>query len=276
MITDRQAAEFEKRLALVLRKFQFNVIAALKEATKTGDIAFKLTKTAQMLPSLYEALKDSGFDDLAAELVNSDIEIIKDFRNIHAATGIDAAFTTVSRDMLTALQQTELSFFNGLSNKMISDVHGVLMETVLTGLPDNQIIKRLNEIVDAKHARYIQTYAQTSRTQYLQTLEDLSARERAKETGVPPLWIYEGPADNKNRDECVWALDKYYFTDAERSEFEEAYGLRWNCRHIFVEVMPEDWHGEHPDQLLDENETARRDKIIESFNKPDPDGSKER
>ena len=266
MIADRQAAEFEKRLALVLTKFQLNVIAAIKEATKTGDVAAKLTKTTQMLPSLYEALKDSGFDDLAAELVNSDINLIKDFRKIHKATGVEAAFTTASRDMIVALQQTELSMFRGLSDRMIADIHGTLMQTVLTGLPDNEIIKQLNAIVDDKHARYIQTYAQTSRTTYLQTLEDVSARERAKQTGQPPLWIYEGPADDKNRDECVYALDKYYFADDERADFEATYGLRWNCRHIFVEVMPEDWHGQHPDFELTEDENARRDEILSAFN----------
>jgi hypothetical protein len=163
------------------------------------------------------------------------------------------------------LRLADYAAFEKLGTATIADIQTALMDTVLTGQSDRNLIRAIDKILDKDFKRYAETYAQTSRNRFLQQSENIMA-ENIREAGGEVYWEYVGPEDMKNRDECIEALAQRFFTTEEMEAFEGE-GIRWNCRHTFMVISPDAYATkEVPENALTDEENQRRLEIAEAMN----------
>ena len=90
-------------------------------------------------------------------------------------------------------------------------------------------------LADEVPARYAETLANTSLDTYSRAVE----RVMAEQDPAGTLYVYEGPEDDRTRDECLAMLAAGELTLAEiDAQFPGAFvdGGGFNCRHSWVPV----------------------------------------
>lgn len=261
---NKQSVDFANKLERVINRLLADIVSVAGQPAKLDQVQ-RLEFVTNSLPSLMEALNASGYEELASELTDSSYKIINDIKKLHTITNVPIAFSRVDKAVLTALQDADLTAFAHIGEQAMYQVQQILMEHIIAGLPERDMIEAIRSELTDKFKRYAETYAQTSRGVYEQKVEDIIALNN-REGGQELYWEYVGAEDNKNRDECVWALEKRFFTDEERADFEAEYGIRYNCRHIFIAVSKEAYEtGEAPESDLSDEEIERRQAILESM-----------
>ena len=127
--------------------------------------------------------------------------------------------------------------FASVAEDAMKQITGIVMDTIVRGGKVEVAIKQIAEVLDNKLVRYSVTYANTTRAKFIQAVEYASAEEYTGEK----YWQYVGPTDDLNRPACIEGLDKEFFTDDEREEFEArtADERMYNCRHTFIQITKE-------------------------------------
>lgn len=182
--------------------------------------------------SFQEILERSGYKKLISEFNTEAAAFLQDYINQREIL----IFTKTDLNTFKALQRVDYTELMGIGRRAGDILQTNIMSAVLSGEDLKNVHAKLYSVLDNTLKGYTQTYITTSRRVLMQKAEDLSAEHYKDEN----RWEYVGPRDNKNRPECIEGLKKQYFTDAERKQFEEDYGLRWNCRHIFQLVLEDD------------------------------------
>jgi hypothetical protein len=261
----QQIDEFNRKLKAITDDLSADIIAqTLNDPKWSGTYAEKLLFASTSAIYIQQALDRSGFDAIVKDLVKSSASLLKDVQTINKINGV-ASSLTGDKDVLKALMQTDLSFFESLSSDMVNSLHRTLSDSVKVGLSDKQIITQINEAVGEKFQRYAETYAQTSRTTFTQNLENLIA-DQNRQDGEELYWEYVGAEDSKNRDICIEALNQRFFTEDEREQFELSEGIRYNCRHIFVNVTKDVFDSkEAPANDMTDEEIARRQAVSDAM-----------
>lgn len=252
---------FQKQMDKVIKDLTADILATIGKPSRLPETQ-RIEFITQVIPQLLQALEDSGYKSAyEAELKDASDKL----KQYHKISKIPFSFTATDKNTLKALKVMDLNKFNGLGESAINNLYLQLKSLILTGASDKDYLAAVSKSIDEGLGKYAVTYANTSRAIYYQTAEDLMANE-LRNANEPVYWEYVGPADSKNRDECVWALDKTMFTDEERSEFEAEYGVRYNCRHTFMMVTEDDYkNGQMQYQDTTDKEKQRREQVLQLF-----------
>lgn len=265
--------KFDKALAQITDAVSAYIIADILANPKWNNdgksvsqaIIDKSVVVALITETARKAIDLSNYNKIVKELITSSREMLTDIQAINAINGVSGLLTG-NLNVLKALETTDLKIFTGLTDDMLNKLQRTLNNVVLSGMTDRQMIIEIKAIVGDDFQRYVKAYAQTSRTTYLQRLEDITA-DRYNKDNSELFWEYVGPEDNKNRDICIDALDQRFFTEDERLQFELINGIRYNCRHIFVNITKDAYDTkEIPESDLTQEEKDRRKKIVEVMN----------
>lgn len=173
------------------------------------------------------------------------------------------AIKALSKVQSKVIYQLDLSYLDYLTKDVVKSLMDLLIEDVVEGVSDSKFNKAIQSLIPVEYHGESKKIRDTMRNQYYQGMEDLTAEQNLND-GMQIFWEYVGVEDNKNRDECIWALNKRFFTEEERKEFESKTGIRIGCRHIFIQVAKVTFEeGEKPENDLNENEINRRIEVID-------------
>ena len=230
------ADQFEK----VLERANAQIIAL---AGRVKDIEMAVA----MRVEVQKILEQAGYDDMVAKFLDEESNIIKAEIAKYSGSKIPMRFAKADVSQVEALQTKELLDLMNLKEGIAKKVQEITAQGVMTMMSKGELAKQIGMIKDVQ-SRYVTTYLETARNQYVQKLHDISADRYRSETGNEVYWEYVGaPEDDKTRPECSLALQKQYFTDAEKNDFQngalfDAKVPRWNCRHSFVEITKETYN----------------------------------
>jgi len=192
-------------------------------------------------------LEEAGYDDVVAKFLDEESNIIKAEIAKYKGSEIPMKFAKSDVIQVEALQQKELLDLMNLKEGIAKKVQEITAQGIMTQMSKKELAKQIGKIKDVQIG-YVNTYVETARNQYIQKLHDISAERYRNSTGNGVYWEYVGaPKDDLTRPECELALDKRYFTDAEKNDFQngamfDAKVPRWNCRHSFVEITEETYN----------------------------------
>jgi len=227
------ADKFSKQITGVAKSVELGMLELIKDLkTKAGRFVFgnDNLKDVMKYESLLEEIINAGGYTAWLNSVNSDFPKLINKMPKGMLKKADAA-------TLKFLQQIDQTELKGISVKVAKNLQGALKELVINGGTYKDAVLAVKKNA-GKLEKYAETYVNTSRTQVSQKITDLQAQHMV-EDGESVYWEYAGsPIDDKTRDQCVEGLNKRYFTDAEKIEFQGR-GLRWNCRHEFVLISKE-------------------------------------
>lgn len=227
------ASQFEK----VLKRANDQIIAL---AGRANDIEFAIAMRSEAIRILEEA----GYDEMVAKFLDEESNIIKNEIAKYKSSAIPMKFAKADVTQVEALQQKELLDLMNLKDDIAKKIQEITAQGVMTQMSKSELAKQIGNITDVK-SRHVTTYLETARNQYIQKLHDISADRYREDTGEEVYWEYVGaPKDDLTRPECELALEKRYFTDSEKNDFQngalfDAKVPRWNCRHSFVEITKE-------------------------------------
>jgi hypothetical protein len=234
-LTKRQLAGFERDLATVMSNMQARVSGLLATLETVNGIPIKtkynLQFAASLIPELDRVLIESGYPELVMRFQAGDNDLIKAIR---ASAKVPMVFTASSAGVITALQLAQNSEFAGIGVRAMEAVRQTVMNTILTGARLEDGLALIQSRLDNELQRYAWTYANTSRAQVMQTVQDLAAENYEGDV----YWVYSGPLDDVTRDACVSLLEIGVFTDEEReqAEADTADERMYNCRHVFDQI----------------------------------------
>ena len=220
-----------------------NQIIAL--AGRVKDIQMAVAMREQTIKILNEA----GYDDVVAKFLDEESNIIKAEIAKFKGSEIAMKFARADVAQVEALQSKELLDLMNLKEGIARKVQEITAQGVMTQMGRSELAKQIGMIKDVQ-SRYVSTYVETARNQYIQKLHDINADRYREDTGNEVYWEYVGaPKDDLTRPECELALDKRYFTDTEKNDFQngamfDAKVPRWNCRHSFVEITKEHYNAQ--------------------------------
>ncbi len=235
-LLDDILSPFEMMLFRITRQVNKRLTGYLAGlSTEAGRLKLdqKNIETATMLASnLIEDMSAAGFDDFVRDYTSSLTDNIKKLKS-SVKIAHDWNFTRSDINLFRAMQQFDIQRLEQLSNMAAEAIQETVYNAILTGEPYGDLVSTVMDRFDNRFRRYANTYIETSRRQVMQKAMDISDDNN---NVTERFYSYEGPRDDKTRYECNMALDKEYFTEEERSQFEADYGTRWNCRHIFLSI----------------------------------------
>lgn len=188
------------------------------------------------LLSYADALKESGYGGYVDKYVSGFDKIaVERFQGIKDKMGFAFDFDKINKQDLTALARWEHQALLSVGEANFNAIKSAITINVLSGSDFKDITSMIRDTIDAKFVRYANTYANTGLRLYSQEVTRLSVEASGNR---PEDFDYEyvGPLDNLTREECVLGLEKGVFTYEEMLQFEDEWGMRWNCRHEFDPV----------------------------------------
>jgi hypothetical protein len=228
-----------------MKKFQKEIEALIAQMSDKGVINFtpdNFNLAFENYSRMYQVIEEAGLSTVRDNIIASESATIRAFREFKFDGSVP--FSLVAEKdvvLIQALQDSEFLQLAALERQAADAVYSTLVDSIVSGQQSYDAILSLEKTIDTQ-TRYINTWYETSRQQYDQKLQDLSAENYKNEFGGEIYWEYIGaPLDEKTRHECELALRKLVFTDAEKQAFEtgdlfDAKNPRYNCRHIFWNI----------------------------------------
>ena len=238
-------ADFNTEIERAMIAFQVEITQMINELSSGGTMAFSsenLNLATENYTQMVNLLEEAGFGDIKKNIIASESATIKAFKKFSFPGSVPFKLTAIKDvPVLAALQDTELLQLLNLEKSVSGAVYSSLVNSVMTGQSTNESIRLMEKALEPQ-TRYIKTWYETSRQQFQQKVQDLSALNYKEEFGGELFWEYIGaPKDDRTRYECDLALSKLVFTDAEKQSFEtggmfDAHVPRYNCRHVFWQI----------------------------------------
>lgn len=227
-LQDEELNKFEKQIIKALQKVQTLVDVNLLE-----DIKNPLEYDYKMQQYLNEA----GYYKAVNNLVDNSFDVVySSVSDAFVAGGISVIFGETDLVKINSLKQLTFDKYNALANESISTLKSNLYKYSLSNATAKDIANEMRMSLEGSGlAKYSKTYAETSISDYTQSIIDLKASDISE--GV---WIYKGVSDLKTRPFCQCVLNKkYYYDDSEKTKIQFDGRRRWNCRHSFWKVTKE-------------------------------------
>ena len=240
---EAQTAQFERDMAKVVKRLERQVqkiIDGLQSVNGTlTTSASALNDALNISKDLAEALKDSGYYELAEKTLKQNTKLM----NLRH----DELKTLLGRERLGKIDTTTLNALNkmnfqgmsGLGESSIIRIREAIFNSVNLGLPLTQLRDELmNSTGILKH--HAETYIRTAKREFSQRVEDNVAEKVGFGEDKDDIWEYSPSITQSNsHKECIWAVGKRYFTNAQKNEFNSGGGYshsepRWNCVHRFT------------------------------------------
>ena len=239
-VADRQLSTFETGLIKAIDNLQSLILLNAKSGYLfSANADARIRYAPELYNGIVDAIAKSGYYEVVQDLVEKDKEFIDEVKKLRAGKGLPTGFSASSGEALAAFQNMELAQFRAIGDQFANSLHVELMNFAISGTTELDFINALRSKLDDSFKRYAVTYANTSRAQFSQQVEN----EAAKNYDGALYWEYSGPDDGRTRDACLEGLAQRYFTDLERREFEMRYSEEraWNCRHVFFQITEDDY-----------------------------------
>lgn len=233
---------FDKQLERVINDLYKSIRdLVFKLQIKDGNVVttkFNLNMSASIYNELERALAGTEYEKVYLKLQGIDNDLIA---AIVREAKIPISFTKTSVEVVDALRNLQMTEFQHIGERGLEAVREELMRSVLNGVPISETLDNIRDALESKFQRYAQTYAWTSRQELMQAVHNEGAK------GYPAdeiFWEYVGPDDNLTRPACQELLAQRYFANEEKEEAIAKYAEEraYNCRHVFVQIAPEDYY----------------------------------
>ena len=240
---------YEKSLVRVMSSFQKRVIdIASKSKIGAADLydtaTFALNKN-----EMVQALVDSGYNELAGQLINTFPEIAGEVKGVISAVGgPDFKYSQIDRDTFKQLAGVDLSKFNDLGQAGVSELHFQLFNQAVASAPFSTMVSAIEAAATGVMTNQAKTQANTAMLSFSGQVMIKAGEEVGFDT-PESLWKVQGPSDSLTRDVCVSALRNPIRTREEWTNAPSDWGGQgyfgpspggWNCRHWLVPHFGED------------------------------------
>lgn len=220
-----------------LFNFEFDkVMKTIEEIVATRAIEL-YSDPLQFDFAMQQILQDSGYYKMVDEFIN--ISYDKNYNEIIAifeTGGLAATFSQADISKIQAIKQLDLDFFRQVGNKAALNLKSDLYKYSLSNLDPIEMVKNIRiSLQDTELARYSKTYAETSISNFNQSIIDLKSADVTDEA-----YVYRGVVDSKTREfcKCLISQNKYY-TKADASKIKNDVRRKYNCRHLTIPVSIE-------------------------------------
>ena len=253
--------EFKKNLKSVLSELEKEINAIVNGLPRSGKL-FNLQKIdmAQITQDMYSALEKSGYNELIQET------LLKSKDDIAKQLGFMAKALPDTKAVLGHLDDTTINSFLkmgyvGLETvpaELVEKVKNTVYQAAILGKSSGQLVSEL-EAKLSQFGGHAQAQVNTFRREFIQKSEEHIAEQVGFGDDVNDIWEYVGaPIQTNSHPECVWAVEKRYFTNEEKIDFQNGGGYphtepRWNCQHIFQisNVTYKEAFGKEPEEKID-------------------------
>ena len=187
-----------------------------------------------------DILVKSGMEELLKEYANTTQIVYNGVKEKIIANTGEVLLTSKSNDYFKALIRADLTKIKGLASTSLERIREIFLESSIYEMSDKVLKERIFKSIEKNMVNYSKTYMETARGLFIQKSIDQQFKE-IEENGDEDDYLYEyvGADDNKVRPICRKGLNKKFFTNQEKEEFELKYGIRYNCRHSFVLILRE-------------------------------------
>lgn len=241
-LLEQQTLAFEKEMKKVIRHLEVDIATIIdKFKTVEGVIIpdANLVRVLTVGNQIETALRNSGYYELAEKALTGNKKLMElEIKNLERLLG---------RKRLGEIDSTTINNllkvkFQGMVDQAglnIIAIKETMFNSVTLGLP----MSMLREGLTGKLGRfksYANTYIRTSKREFIQTVEDSVADQIGFGEDKDDIWEYlPSLLQSNSHKECIWAVGKRYFTNAQKIEFEAGGGYshsepRWNCIHYFA------------------------------------------
>ena len=244
-LLEQQIVLFEKNMQSVIKKLNRDIakmVSKLETVNGSLLITENVSNAVLIKKEIAEALKNSGYFDLAKEAVKKNKELM-DLQILDISKRMGERFGKVDANTLRSLFKMDYVGMQNLADTAVPAISNVIMQNVMIGGQYSTMVEQLSGQL-GKFESYANTYLKTAKSQFIQKTEDYVADDIKFGSDKDDIWQYFGaPLQDNSHKECIWALRKKehrpYFTDRERRTFEAGGGLphgepRWNCQHSFL------------------------------------------
>ena len=180
-------------------------------------------------------LEEEGYFNLVNNLIDESydknyVEILKLFE----LGGLLTSYSNQDMQELQALKELDIDFFTSLGNDTANRLKADIYKYNVSNLTNEEIVENISKsLKDTPLAKYSKTYAETSLSNYHQSVIDLKATDLPNE-----VWIYQGKKpDSKIRDFCKCLMNNPKYYDKKTANIIKRDNRRkYNCRHYLSPV----------------------------------------
>ncbi len=238
-----QTAQFEKDMAKVISRLEKQVqkiIDGLQIVNgNMATTASALNDALSVSKDIEQALRDSGYYELAEKALKQNKLLMNSRHDELKALLGRQRLGKVDTSTLNALLKMDFTGMTDLGEGAIARIRESIFNSVNLGLPLNTLRDEImNDTGILKH--HANTYIRTTKREFAQRVEDNVADKIGFGDSKDDIWEYTPAITQANsHKECIWAVGKQYFTNAQKDEFNAGGGFshsepRWNCIHSFV------------------------------------------
>jgi len=187
---------------------------------------------------LEEAFQKSGYYSVLTDSVlqsKENAQLVFDF-----ASGNIANLGMIDNKTINGLIQMQWDGIKTVPVQIKENLKNGIYQSILSGRPFSSIVDSIQKQSDQLVNRTL-TQVRTFKREFAQTIENETAKQIGFGENKDDIWEYLGaPLQDNSHPECVLAVEKQYFTNQEKEDFENGVGEiphsepRWNCQHRFV------------------------------------------
>ena len=187
--------------------------------------------------AMQQILQEAGYYDLVNDFIDDSYD--KNYNEIISlfeAGGLAATFTADDIQSIKAIKQLDLDFFDDIGKQASSKLKADLYKYRLSDLSTKDMVENIKEsLADTSLVKYSSTYAETSISNFNQSIIDLKSVDVINE-----VYIYRGVKDKKTREFCRCLVNqRKYYDKSDANKIKNDSKRRFNCRHIIVPVSLE-------------------------------------
>jgi len=243
-LIEQQSAEFERDMALVIKRLNKRIEDLInKFTTEDGKLLVTSSNLDEAVISkmqLEKALKDSGYYDLAELSIKQNKDLLELRKGQLKDLLGRERLGVIDTNTLNALNVVSFDNIKGIGGTSVLRMRQTINNAVLIGLPLSDLRKEL--IGDSGMLKHqATTIIRTGKRMFSQQVEDSVAKQIGFGKVKNDIWEYSpGILQSNSHQECVIAVPRRYFTNAEKIAFEGGtiggYSFnpaRYNCVHNF-------------------------------------------
>lgn len=221
---DKEVTLFNYELERVLAKAQELIsISAIKFSSEPLSFDYEVMKI----------LQESGYYKLVDKFINEGYDTnYQNIANLFEVSGLSATFNSSDLASINSLKALDLEFFNDIGKQAAQRLKRDMMKYSLSDMNISTLTTNIKEsLADTDFAKYSRTYAETSISNFNQSLMDM------KTEGVGEVYIYSGVSDSKTRKfcNCLISQNKYY-DSSDAGSIKSDKRRQYNCRHLVIPV----------------------------------------
>ena len=240
-IIGQHTDKFDKALDIILKRANRRMQAMLSEFKTSGGKLVISDENIQLANNIvdrfYQTLDEAGFGKLADKYRSDFLKISQEINTL-VTKPIAFTFLPKDRSLLTAIQTANYEGLFRVSAEVGNTIQRMVIDHIMLEQPMYKVVDELKVRLEDTLKRYAKTHIETTTRQAIQKMEEISVEN----VGIDlkdAHWEYFGPLDKDTRHICELALADPLFTNAQKENFEEEHGIRYNCRHKFNYIPKE-------------------------------------